>query len=186
MDNAKFQQYSEPWLAAGNIVIYFWFFAVYTAMISYTILYHRHELAVSSRSLWRQIKKSFKRGSAQDEAQEEEDDLAEDIHWRLMKHYPEVPEWWYLIVLLVALAIGMAGVAAYPTKVTPAVVPYGVLLALIFMVPIGLIYAVTGQQVTLNGERRRFSHFRGTDSSHRRVYRRFDRSGRCTGDELLQ
>ncbi|GMK55614.1 hypothetical protein CspeluHIS016_0206700 [Cutaneotrichosporon spelunceum] len=148
MDNAKFQQYSEPWLAAGNIVIYFWFFAVYTAMVSYTILYHRHELAVSSRSMWRQIKKSFRRGPQPDV--EEEDDLTEDIHWRLMKHYPEVPEWWYFIVLIVALGIGIAGVEAYPTQVTPAVVPYGVLLALIFMIPIGLIYAVTGQQVTLN------------------------------------
>ncbi|BEJ16019.1 hypothetical protein CspHIS471_0506240 [Cutaneotrichosporon sp. HIS471] len=150
MDTAKFQQYSEPWLAAGNIVLYFWFFAVYTSMVSYTILYHRHELAVSSRSLWRQIKKTFKRGGPPVDGDEEEDDLAEDIHWRLMKHYPEVPEWWYFIVLILALGIGMAGVAAYPTGVTPAVVPYGVLLAVIFMIPIGLIYAVTGQQVTLN------------------------------------
>lgn len=26
----KYQAYSEPWMSAGNLTIYFWFFAVYT------------------------------------------------------------------------------------------------------------------------------------------------------------
>lgn len=30
-DNAKYQEYSMPWMSAGNLVIYFWFFAVYAA-----------------------------------------------------------------------------------------------------------------------------------------------------------
>ena len=54
--------------------------------------------------------KSVKRLGKHDETIE--DDLTEDIHARLMKSYPEVPEWWYLAVLLVAMGIGMAGVGA--------------------------------------------------------------------------
>lgn len=30
-DFAKFNQYSEPWMSAGKLVLYFWFFAAYTA-----------------------------------------------------------------------------------------------------------------------------------------------------------
>lgn len=31
MDHAKFQKYSEPWMAAGNITLYLWCFATYTS-----------------------------------------------------------------------------------------------------------------------------------------------------------
>lgn len=109
-------------------------------MISYTFLYHRHELSESFRLSVRAVKKFFKKDLGDDE----EENLAEDVHWRLMKRYPEVPEWWFLVVLLISLGIGMAGVAAYPTFVTPAVVPYGILLALIFRIPIGLVGLLVG------------------------------------------
>lgn len=147
-DNEKYQSYSEPWMAAGNLNVYFWFFAVYSATVSYTFLYHRHEVVNGFKGFWRSIKRTFKKGDVQ--FGEGQDDLAEDIHFRLMRNYKEVPEWCYFIVLLCALGVGMAGVAAYPTFTTPAVVIYGIIMALIFVVPVGLIYAVTGVQVTMN------------------------------------
>jgi len=30
-DDDLYQLYSEPYMSAGNLVIYFWFFAIYTA-----------------------------------------------------------------------------------------------------------------------------------------------------------
>lgn len=30
-DNAKYQAYSQPWLSAGSLSVYFWFFAQYTS-----------------------------------------------------------------------------------------------------------------------------------------------------------
>jgi hypothetical protein len=44
---------------------------------------------------------------------------------RLMGAYKEVPEWAYFTVLVIAIALGAAGVGAYPTGTTPAVVLYG-------------------------------------------------------------
>lgn len=73
-----------------------------------------------------------------------------DVHIRLMGAYPEVSEWYYFAVLVVSVAVGAAGVGAYPTSTSPAVVLYGLLLALIFCVPIGIIQAITNAQVTLN------------------------------------
>lgn len=59
-------------------------------------------------------------------------------------------EWWYLGVLAVAMAFGFAGVCGWPTYTTAGVVPYGLLLALVFVVPVGIIKAMTGIEVTLN------------------------------------
>lgn len=40
--------------------------------------------------------------------------------------------------------------AGWPTYTTPGVVPYGVALALVFVIPVGIIKAMTGIEVTLN------------------------------------
>lgn len=91
------------------------------------------------------VKRSFSRRAAE----EDEDDLAEDIHHKLMKRYPEVPEWQYLIVLLAAMAVGMVGVGAWPTHTTPAVVIFGIIMPLIAIIPCGIVQAVTGIAVPL-------------------------------------
>jgi OPT family oligopeptide transporter len=67
-----------------------------------------------------------------------------------MKAYKEVPEWWYLICLAISIAIGIIGIACWPTNTTPFVVLYGIALCLVFVVPIGIIAAMTGVEVTLN------------------------------------
>lgn len=90
-DNEKYQVYSEPYMSAANITVYFWFFALYTATISYTALYHRHELASGFRGFWRSVKKTFKKGDGQ--FGDDDDDLGEDIHFRLMRSYKEVSVW---------------------------------------------------------------------------------------------
>lgn len=96
------------------------------------------------KNLWRSLRR---RKASEDEFNEGE---YTDIHASLMKKYPEVSEYWYLGVLLCAAIFGFVCVAAYPTFTTAAVVPYGVLLAIIFVVPLGILRAVTGITVTLN------------------------------------
>ncbi|KAK8854972.1 OPT family small oligopeptide transporter [Kwoniella newhampshirensis] len=134
----KYQQYSMAYLGAGNAVVYIFFFAVYSATFSYVILFHRHEIVVGFKRLLRRRK------------QIDGPNLSDDIHMRLMRQYKEVPHWWYGLTMLAAMGCGFACVAAFETYTTPAVVIYGVLMALIACVPIGMIAAVTGIQVTLN------------------------------------
>ncbi|WWC92468.1 OPT family small oligopeptide transporter [Kwoniella dendrophila CBS 6074] len=142
-DSIKYQTYSQPWMSAGNLTIYFWFFAQYSCTISYAFLFHRKEIAHGFRGLWRSLRRN-----KQDTI--DENDLSEDIHCRLMRTYPEVPEWWYLIVLLCAMGCGMAGIGAWDTYTNPAVVLFGIALGIIFIIPVGLVTAITGIQVTMN------------------------------------
>lgn len=132
-DEAAYKEYSPAYLSAGNLTVYVGFFALYTATITYTILYHRHEIAKGFRSLFRNEKND-----------------AKDIHNRLMQAYPEAPEWWYSIVLLVAVALGLAGLLAYPTRTSVSSLFFGIAISAVFLVPVGIITAVANVEVTLN------------------------------------
>ncbi|KAH7096542.1 OPT oligopeptide transporter protein-domain-containing protein, partial [Auriculariales sp. MPI-PUGE-AT-0066] len=62
-----------------------------------------------------------------------------DIHARLMSRYPQVPEWWYVTIFLSMFAL-------FPW--------YAFIVSLIisffYVIPIGMIQAITNQQVGLN------------------------------------
>ncbi|KAK6222197.1 opt oligopeptide transporter [Colletotrichum tabaci] len=139
-DKEAYEAYSPPFLGAANVMVYMFFFAIYTATITYAFLYHRHEIVLGFKALVG----SFRKNS------DIEKDQVLDVHNRLMKVYPEVPEWWYLTTAVVAAGLGCAGIAAWPTYTTVGVVFYGIILCLIFVVPVGIIKAMTGIEVTLN------------------------------------
>jgi hypothetical protein len=60
-----------------------------------------------------------------------------------------VPDWWFAVVLVVAVTCGVAGVAFWPTYTSPMVVFYGIAMCLVFVVPIGVIKAMTRVEVSL-------------------------------------
>ncbi|KAF9585753.1 hypothetical protein BGW38_000911 [Lunasporangiospora selenospora] len=104
-------------------------FAGLTAIIAHTFLYHR-------KQIWAQWKEA--RGSSQ------------DIHYKMMQAYQEVPEWWYLslFVVMVALAIVTCEVWDYGLPWWCVLLAVGI--SALFSLPIGLIQAVTNQQPGLN------------------------------------
>lgn len=131
----SYRAYSPAYLAAGNLILYAVFFALYTATITHAILYHRREIMHGFRTLTQKKRIS---------------EAYTDIHARLMSPYKEVPESAYFAILLISIGVGAAGVGAYPTQASPAVVLYGVFLAAIFCIPIGIIQSITNIQITLN------------------------------------
>jgi hypothetical protein len=92
------------------------------------------------RSIWG----SFRRKDKQSRGQ------YQDVHNRLMAKYEDAPEWWYLVLLLVAIGFGVGAIAGWQTYTTPGVVFYGLLLCAIFVVPVGIVKATTGIEVCNN------------------------------------
>ncbi|CAF3359977.1 unnamed protein product [Rotaria sp. Silwood1] len=73
-----------------------------------------------------------------------------DIHAKLMSHYPEVTEYWYYIMLLLSLLIAL--LLCYFTKMMPtSLVPASILLTIIFALPTGIITAITNMTITALG-----------------------------------
>ncbi|KAF8925227.1 OPT family small oligopeptide transporter [Dissophora ornata] len=73
----------------------------------------------------------------------------EDIHSRLMRVYPEVPDWWYGLLFVVTFALSVI------TCVVWDYMPWWALLlalaiAAFFVLPVGIVQAVTNQQPGLN------------------------------------
>lgn len=110
-------------------------------------MFHRHDMAMGIRSAMKGFRKAFKRNAVV--VEDDEDDLSEDVHVRLMTAYPEVPEWWFAILLVIAMAIGMTSVGAWPTNTSPVVVIYGIIMPLIAILPCGYVQAVTGIAIPL-------------------------------------
>jgi OPT family small oligopeptide transporter len=141
-DPKKYEVYSPAFLTAAHLSSYIFFFAIYTAAITYGALYHHHQIVLGFKDLINNFRPSKRKYI--------EDGQVLDAHSRLMKAYSEVPEWWYLVCLAIAFIVGIVGISQWPTNTTPAVVPFGILLSLIFVVPVGIISATTGVPVPLN------------------------------------
>ncbi|KAK1565061.1 hypothetical protein Q3G72_017913 [Acer saccharum] len=102
-------------------------FAALTATVVHVALFH-------GREIWEQSKASFQ-------------EKGMDIHTRLMRRYKQVPEWWFVCILLVNIAVTIFSCEYYNDQLQ---LPWwGVLLACViaitFTLPIGIITAITNQ-----------------------------------------
>ncbi|PVF99222.1 OPT superfamily oligopeptide transporter [Serendipita vermifera] len=134
-DEAAYEAYSPLYLSAGNTVMYAAFFAIYPAILVYVYLYHRRDIARGIGPLLTRNRKTSMRA---------------DVHNRLMLSYKEVPQWWFAALLLLAIALGLTALLAYQTHATVGSLFMGILLAIIFLVPIGIVYSITNVQIALN------------------------------------
>ncbi|KAF7816661.1 oligopeptide transporter 6-like [Senna tora] len=99
-----------------------------------------HVLLFNGSEIWKQSKRAF--GGSQ----------KMDIHTRLMKKYKSVPTWWFLIILVLNIALIFYACEYY--NETLQLPWWGILLAcgisIFFTLPIGVITATTNQQPGLN------------------------------------
>lgn len=88
-DPVSYAQYSPLYLPATYAMTYLLAFALSTCVIVHTLLYH-------GRSLLNGVKKMRVE--------------SDDIHAKLMRNYPEVPDWWYLLSFCVFFSLAIVAV----------------------------------------------------------------------------
>ena len=122
-DESAYFAYSPLYLPATYAMTYLLAFALSTCVIVHTALYHGYQLYSGIRKI--RIKE-------------------DDIHTKLMKNYKEVPNWWYAIGFAVCFALAVVAVEVWDTGE-----PVWSLLALpvLYILPSGFIFAMTGQSV---------------------------------------
>ncbi|CAG8682857.1 9092_t:CDS:10, partial [Dentiscutata erythropus] len=128
---AAYENYSPVYMSALFAVDYGYYFMQFPATICHVLLFHGKEV-------WNRYKKT----------REEEEEA--DIHCKLMDVYPDVPYYWFgsifILMLIIAITLG------YTTGVN---LPWwGVLLAVaiavLMVLPIGIIQAISNWQLGLN------------------------------------
>ncbi|KAJ6121219.1 hypothetical protein N7523_005499 [Penicillium sp. IBT 18751x] len=128
-DLAKYESYSPLFLSTTFALCYGLSFAGLAAVIVHVSLFHGKEI-------WHRMRAAGQKH--------------EDIHSRLMAKYDSVPVWWYVIVLVIMTAIGLAVVLSYPTNMSWWAFFVSLIIALVWTLPIGMIQATTNIQLGLN------------------------------------
>ncbi|KAH6625020.1 OPT oligopeptide transporter protein-domain-containing protein [Chaetomium sp. MPI-SDFR-AT-0129] len=129
LDVEAYEGYSPLFLSTTFAISYGLSFAAIASLVVYTYLHH-------GRTIWRQWQSSTTEKA--------------DIHMKLMRRYKEAPTWWYMSLFAVMLAIGFVTVLAWPTNMTWWAFLLAVLISFLFSLPIGIIQAVTNNQIGLN------------------------------------
>jgi len=73
-----------------------------------------------------------------------------DIHAELMDKYPQVPEWYYACIFMVTFIFAGICIKIWPTGMTIWALIIALLISLIYIIPIGMIQAVTNHQIGIN------------------------------------
>lgn len=87
LDVEKYRNYSPLFLSTTFALAYGISFAAIASTVSHTILWHGKEL-------WARFR-------------EDKRFAKDDVHMRLMRRYPEVPDWWYYAVFLSTVAMSL-------------------------------------------------------------------------------
>ena len=128
-DLEKYKEYSPLFLAPTFALNYGLSFAALTASVVHTIL-HRGKVLVQQ----------FRLASSQ----------TEDIHFNMIKKYRPAPDWWYLALLAIVLAMGLGVVEGYDTQLPWWGFIVACAIAGVFIVPCCTILGMTNIQLSLN------------------------------------
>ncbi|KAJ8475318.1 hypothetical protein ONZ45_g6159 [Pleurotus djamor] len=133
-EDASFNQeaysaYSPLYLSTTFAISYGLSFASITATITHAFLYFR-------KQIWSQSRKAMSEQP--------------DIHARLMSRYPQVPDWWYIIIFLSQFALGLVAILCWPVGFPVQWFILALVIAFVYVIPVGMIQAITNQQVGLN------------------------------------
>lgn len=128
-DKAAYKKYSPLYLSATFAISYGMSFASTTATVVHAALFH-------GKDIWNQVRR----------VKTEE----KDVHARLMEQYKDTSQWWYAIVFVVFFGLSIATIRGWNTEMPVFALVIALLIAAFFLLPIGIIYALTNISVGLN------------------------------------
>ncbi|KAJ6628838.1 OPT oligopeptide transporter [Mycena sp. CBHHK59/15] len=126
-DQAAYEAYSPLFLSTTFAVSYGLSFASITATFTHAFLFFRKQIWTHSRRAMNE---------------------QPDVHARLMTVYPQVPEWWYAIIFVTMFVC--VAIEVWDTKFPVQYFILALVVAFFYIIPIGMIQAITNQQVGLN------------------------------------
>jgi OPT family small oligopeptide transporter len=129
VDLDAYHQYSPLFISTTFAISYGLSFASITATLMHAFLYFRKQIWVQARRALHE---------------------QPDIHARLMSVYPQVPEWWYMVLFLSMFVLGIISIEVWPTQMPVWAFVLALIISFTYVIPIGMIQAITNQQVGLN------------------------------------
>jgi OPT family oligopeptide transporter len=122
LDQSKYEAYSPLLLPTVFAISYGLSLTTTSATLSHPFFYFR-------KQIWVQSKRSLSE--------------MPDIHARLMSKYKEVPDWWYGVIFLSMFVLAIICTEVWPSELPIWALFVTLLIAFIYVVPIGMIMAIT-------------------------------------------
>ncbi|KAF9323516.1 hypothetical protein BG006_001385, partial [Podila minutissima] len=132
LDEAAYEQLGPVRMSTMLMLSYAFGFAGLAATIVHVPLFHGRELS----AMWKATTTMGGGGR-------------QDVHERLMSAYPEVPDWWYSGLFAVMLLMSLVTCIVWDYMPWWAL-GLSVLIAAVFVLPMGIIQALTNQTLHLN------------------------------------
>ncbi|KAK9328603.1 OPT oligopeptide transporter protein-domain-containing protein [Lipomyces starkeyi] len=142
LDEEKYQAYSPPYYSAGFLVTYGSYFVVYPLAFIYIFLKEWRPIYSSFRDFIKGLRARSKSAY----------ESFDDPHSRMMRAYKEVPDWWYLAILILSFVFGVICVEIYRQDTNTPV--YGIVVTIVvsaaFLIPLSVIRSVTGFSLSIS------------------------------------
>lgn len=136
----KYKSYSYPYFTAGALIGYGCNLALYPAAVTYAILYHGKHILRSMKQLALGFLRADKILAGQN-----------DRFSRAMRQFKEVPEWWYICVLIASFVVSVGMVEGYKSTNTPVwSIVLSIGISLVLIVPFAYLYQATSYQIDPN------------------------------------
>lgn len=96
LNETAYEAYSPLFMSTTYATVYGTSLCLATSSIIHTVLYNGKEIMMKFRSI-----------------KTEE----EDVHMKLMRNYPEVPDWWYWLVFVLFTALAIVAIEVSPITI---------------------------------------------------------------------
>lgn len=174
LNEEAYQAYSPAFYSAGNLLVYGAFFAFYPLTMVFIVLDSwrpifrayksmtraaistTRSLIISVKNATKSLAKSNVREASRhlynilNDGGSIYDDF-DDPFTKLMRNYPEVPDWWFLIISLIAFIFAIVILSSWPQLGAPIWTIFFVIgLNLVFLIPMSYLYAISGTTEGLN------------------------------------
>ncbi|KAA1468341.1 small oligopeptide transporter [Dentipellis sp. KUC8613] len=145
---------ATPWWAEANIfagfVIFFW---IVTPALYFTNTWFSEFMPISSRTSYDNTMQSYNVTrilNADSTLNEEEYHKYSPLFLSLSFASITVPDWWYAIVFVSMFVFGIISIEVWPTQMPVWAFVLGLVISFTYVIPVGMIQAITNQQVGLN------------------------------------
>ncbi|KAI9322283.1 OPT family small oligopeptide transporter [Dichotomocladium elegans] len=129
INDTAYEEYGPMYMTSFFAFTYGIMFAGLTSVITHTVLYHGKDII-----------QQYKRSRTEDM----------DIHGKLMRAYPEVPQLWYMAIFFISFGVSFAVLYCWPMQLPWWGMFLAVAIAGFFVLPIGIVCALTNQLPGLN------------------------------------
>jgi OPT family small oligopeptide transporter len=174
LNEAEFKAYSPAFYGAGNLVVYGAFFAFYTLTFVFILLDSWRPIVQAYRQIitaaYKQVKHTLSclKSAAGALARGKVGECAhhlyallsdttsvyegfDDPFTNMMRNYPEVPDWWFLAIMIVSFIFALILLTQFPDLKTPVWTIFFVIgLNVVFLIPMTYLYAISGTTEGLN------------------------------------